>query len=175
MPLHRRAHRDLKDISIKGVELEPVLVGYLCQGYAVTGPLDLTGEASLRGGDPLRTAGGTGRLRVGRGRVVGAAALGLVRDVVAVARPGGARSRRASRARRSDPTARLRVHHRPPIASRTAVVATDDLRLSGRRAHRQQAGTYGLADGRIDAAVTLTQGRTQVKARVTGTAGESCG
>jgi hypothetical protein len=29
-------------------------------------------------------------------------------------------------------------------------------------------GTYALADGRVDATVTLTQGRTQVKARVAG-------
>src|SRR5262245_5771387 len=33
----------LKDISVKGVQLGPVLVDYLCQAYAVTGPLDLAG------------------------------------------------------------------------------------------------------------------------------------
>jgi uncharacterized protein YhdP len=52
------------------------------------------------------------------------------------------------------------------------VVATDDLVYQGDGLTGNVAGTYGLADGRIDAAVTLTQGRTQVKARVTG-AGDS--
>ena len=33
------------------------------------------------------------------------------------------------------------------------------------------AGSYGLADGRTDMAVTLTQGRNQIKARVTGAVG----
>ena len=36
----------LRDITVKGVQLEPVLVDYLCQRNAVTGPLDLTGEAT---------------------------------------------------------------------------------------------------------------------------------
>ena len=33
----------LADIKIAGVQLQPVLQNYLCQGFAVTGPLDLTG------------------------------------------------------------------------------------------------------------------------------------
>ena len=172
MPLASSARTvTLKDISIKGVELEPLLVGYLCQGYAVTGPLDLTGEASFAAGDPLRTAGGTGRLRIGRGRVVGAAALGLVRDVVAVA---GLVAPLAEGKPLTAPTRPLEFESITGTYRITnGVVATDDLVYQGDGLTGNIAGTYGLADGRIDAAVTVTQGRTQVKARVTGAAGES--
>jgi hypothetical protein len=53
------------------VQLEPVLVNYLCQRNAVTGPLDLTGEATLRLPEPLSTLNGSGRLQIGAGRVIG--------------------------------------------------------------------------------------------------------
>ena len=161
----------LKDISVKAMELGPVLVDYLCQAYAVTGPLELTGEAAFAAGEPLKTAGGTGRLRIGRGRVVGAAALGLVRDVVTVAgviaplvegRPIAAPIRPLDF---ESITATYRITN--------GVVATDDLLYQGEGLTGNLAGTYGLADGRVDMAVTLTQGRTQVKARVTGVAGEA--
>ena len=36
------------DHMIKAPLLAPVLVDYLCEGYAVSGPLDLTGEISGR-------------------------------------------------------------------------------------------------------------------------------
>jgi hypothetical protein len=161
----------LRDIALKGVELEPLLVGYLCQGYAVTGPLEFAGEAFFATRDPMRTAGGAGRLRVGKGRVVGAAALGLVRDVIAVA---GLISPLAEGKPRAAPTRPLDFESITATYRITnGVVATDDLVYQGEGLTGNVAGTYGLADGRIDAAVTLTQGRTQVKARVTGTAGEA--
>lgn len=161
----------LRDISVKGVELGPVLVDYLCQPYAITGRLELTGEAAFTAGEPLKTAAGTGQLRIGRGRVVGAAALGLLRDVVTVAgvvaplvegRPITAPTRPLDF---ESITATYRI--------RNGVVATDDLLYQGEGLTGNVAGTYGLADGRLEAAVTLTQGRTQVKARVTGVAGAS--
>jgi hypothetical protein len=160
----------LKEITLKGVELEPLLVGFLCQGYAVTGPLDLAGDVAFAAGDPLSTAGGAGRLRIGRGRVVGTAALGLVRDVIAAAgvvaplvegRPPAVPGRPLNF---ESITATYRITN--------GVVTTDDLVYQGDGLTGNVAGTYGLADGRIDATVTLTQGRTQVKARVTG-AGEA--
>ena len=46
----------LRDITVKGVQLEPVLVDYLCQRNAVTGPLDLTGQATLQPPQALRHA-----------------------------------------------------------------------------------------------------------------------
>ena len=60
----------LRDIQVKGVQLEPVLVDYLCQRNAVTGPLDLTGEMSLRLPEAMPTLAGSGRLSIGAGRVV---------------------------------------------------------------------------------------------------------
>ncbi len=159
----------LKEISLKGVELEPVLVRYLCQAYAVTGPLELTGDAFFAAGDPLRTASGAGRLRIGRGRVVGAAALGLVRDVVALA---GMVAPLAEGRPVSAPTRPLEFESiTATYRIRNGVVATDDFVYQGDGLTGNMTGTYGLADGRIDAAVTLTQGRTQLKARVTGAPG----
>src|SRR5262249_17816576 len=37
----------VSDLAIKGVPMEKVLVDYLCEGYAITGPLDLTGGATF--------------------------------------------------------------------------------------------------------------------------------
>ena len=58
----------LRDIQVKGVQLEPILVDYLCQRNAVTGPLDLTGDASLRLPEALPSLSGSGRLSIGAGR-----------------------------------------------------------------------------------------------------------
>ena len=167
MALASAAHSvTLKDISVKAVELGPLLVDYLCQGYAVTGPLELSGDAGFAATDPLRTLGGAGRLHIGRGRVVGAAALGLVRDVVTLAGVMAPLVEGKPLASPSRPldfesiTATYRVTN--------GVVATDDLVYQGVGLTGNVAGTYALADGRVDAAVTLTQGRTQIKARVTG-------
>jgi hypothetical protein len=162
----------LKEIAVKGMELQPLLVDYLCQPYAVTGPLDLTGDAAFAAGDPLKTLNGVGRLRIGRGRVVGPAALALVRDVVTVA--GVAAPLVEGRPVAPGPVSRPLDFQSITATYRATngVVATEDLLYQGEGLTGNVAGTYGLADGRIDAAVTLTQGRTQVKARVTG-AGQS--
>lgn len=160
----------LKNVALKGVELGPLLVDYLCQPYAVTGPLEHQGDVAFSASTPLTTAEGAGRLRIGRGKVVGAAALGLLRDVVTVAgvvaplvegRPLSAPMKPLDF---ESITATYRVSR--------GVVATDDLLYQGEGLTGNVAGTYALADGRVDATVTLTQGRTQVKARVTG-AGQS--
>ena len=75
----------LKEITIKELPLAPVLVDYLCEGYAVSGPLDLTGEISGRPGNLMSTMAGQGQLRIGAGKVVGPAALALFGGVVRVA------------------------------------------------------------------------------------------
>jgi len=51
------------------------------------------------------------------------------------------------------------------------VVTTKDLDYQGQGLSASAAGSYGLADGRTEMAVTLTQGRNQIKARVTGAVG----
>jgi hypothetical protein len=90
----------LTEISVKGVDLAPVLTEYLCQPYAVTGLADLSGGAILRLPDvrppeTMRGVDGSGRIVIGPGKVVGREVVNLVREVVglgsavsAVVRPG---------------------------------------------------------------------------------------
>jgi AsmA protein len=160
----------IKDVEVKGVEMGPVLVDYLCSGFAATGPLDLTGDFTLQAGEPMRTLNGAGRLRLGRGRVVGSEALGLLRDILAVAGAVGALVEPgklgAAPLRPLDfesVTASFRIVN--------GVVTTNDLDYQGQGLSASAAGSYGLADGRTEMAVTLTQGRNQIKTRVTGAVG----
>ncbi|MBI2158099.1 MAG: AsmA family protein, partial [Candidatus Rokubacteria bacterium] len=81
------ARVELKDLAIRALPVERVLVDFLCQGYAVAGPLDLTGALAFGAADPWNTLSGPGQLRIGPGRVVGAQALKLMDGVVRV---GGA-------------------------------------------------------------------------------------
>ncbi|HET7876255.1 MAG TPA: AsmA-like C-terminal region-containing protein, partial [Methylomirabilota bacterium] len=158
----------LKDINVKGMELGPVLVDYLCQGTAVTGPLDLTGELGMRAEDPWRTMSGSGRLRVGPGRVVGQDLLRAVTEVLAMVDVVSA----ATRGRIRQPASALdfdSITATYTIVS--GVLRTDDLLYQTKDLRIAAAGTYGLADGRVAMDVTLTQGKTQVRGRVSGGAG----
>ncbi len=159
----------LKDIKVKGVELGPILVDFLCQAYAVTGPMDLSGEASLRATDPWRTANGSGRLRIGPGKVMGKDVVNLVNEVVGLA---GAASALLSPERRGRLAAPLDFEAITATYTITnGVVKTDDLLYQGPDVRVAGAGTFTLADGRINMNVTLTQGPNEVKGLVTGTAG----
>lgn len=159
----------LSEISVKALPLAPLLVDYLCQGYAVTGPLDLTGELAARPGDFWRTLSGQGQLRIGAGRVVGPEALALLSGVVRV---GGA-------------LASLLEADLPPTLFASSLefdsitatyriadgrITTHDFLYSSQRLKVGAAGEYGLADGRMNLDLALTTGRSQVRARVTGTA-----
>ena len=62
--------------------IEKLLVDFLCQGYAVTGPLDLIGQTSARLSEMWTTLNGVGQLRLGPGKVVGPQALALLNNVV---------------------------------------------------------------------------------------------
>ena len=159
----------LTGIKIGGVQLQPVLQGFLCESFAVSGPLDLTGELSLRAGDPLRTMNGTGRLKIGAGRVVGEGALQLVRGVLEAGNVFDA----ALRGKLAAPG-----HTTLEFDSITGsyritagVLRTDDLLYQGKDLRVTAAGTYGLADGRTDMKVMATQGRNQLRAQVTGSGG----
>jgi uncharacterized protein involved in outer membrane biogenesis len=159
----------LREISLQALPLAPLLVDYLCQGYAVSGPLDLTGELSARPDDLLGTLNGQGTLKVGPGKVVGPAALALLGGV---ARAGGALSAVLSLDLPSSPaaspldfdsiTATYRI--------RQGRLTTRDLLYTGPGLTVAGAGEYGLADGRLDFDLTLKHGRGQIRARVTGTA-----
>src|SRR5262249_44965590 len=99
------------NIVAKDVELGPVLVDFWCQPYAVTGPMDWSGDARLQLSDPWRTVNGSGRIRVGRGKVMGREVVTLIREVLTLAGAGGGGGHRGA-AWPSTGAARLRVDHR---------------------------------------------------------------
>jgi hypothetical protein len=155
----------LRDLGLRGVQLEPVLGRYLCAGYAVSGPLDLTGEARMRIDDPLPTMTGAGRFQIGPGKVVGGEALAAISDVVRLADTTALPSE----------LARLVTARTPPsFESITAtyrivdgVARTDDLLYRSHGFTVSAAGSYGLADRRLEMNVTFTQGGNHVRALVT--------
>lgn len=159
----------LRDITVKGVQLEPVLVDYLCQRNAVTGPLDLTGEATLHPQQALPTLNGSGRLHIGAGRVIGPdlllalgqalALTGLVSGTADTVR-GGKRPVPGSALSFDSITASYTITN--------GVARTEDLVYEARDIKLTGAGTYGLVDGRTAMDVLVTQGGNRVKARVAG-------
>jgi AsmA protein len=161
----------LRDITVKGMQLEPVLVDYLCQRNAVTGPLDLTGEWSLHLPGMLPTMNGSGRLSVGPGRVVGpdlptALTRALALTDLAPLAPD------PSAGRRPGPGSPLRFDSITASYTITNGVArTDDLVYVARDIRVTGAGTYALSDGRTAMDVTVTQGSNRVKARLAGAEG----
>ncbi|MBI4247077.1 MAG: AsmA-like C-terminal region-containing protein, partial [Candidatus Rokubacteria bacterium] len=167
--LDRSPRVDLDDLTIKAVPLDKVLVDFLCQGYAVTGPLDLSGQAAARLDDFWRTLNGSGQLRIGPGQVVGAQALGLIGGVVRV---GGAVSALLSAdlpaSRFSSPLDFDSITASYQITK--GVVTTRDLRYVSRAMRVAAAGTYALVTGAMNLDVVVSHGRGEVKARVTGTA-----
>jgi uncharacterized protein involved in outer membrane biogenesis len=160
----------LRDIAVKGMQLEPVLVDYLCQRNAVTGPLDLTGHSSLHLPGLLATMSGSGRLSVGPGRVVGpdlptalSQALALTDLVSATLDPKTARPGPGSPLNFDSITASYTITD--------GVAHTDDLVYVARDIRVTGAGSYALVDGRTAMDVTVTQGPNRVKARLTGASG----
>jgi hypothetical protein len=159
---------ELADLAVKTLPLEKVLVDFLCQGYAVTGPLDLTGGLAFEAHDALGTLSGPGRLRIGRGRVVGSQALALIGSVVRV---GGAISALLSAdlpTRMFDSplefdsiTATYQLAH--------GVASTKDLLYTSRAMRVAIAGDYGLVTGRMNLDLVVSHGRGEIKAMVTGT------
>jgi AsmA protein len=160
----------VKEINVKGLELGPVLVDYLCDPFAVSGPLDLTGEASLRTADPWRTLNGAGHLRIGPGKVVGAELLGLINSVVGLADEVTAALRSGRPPRLRDPSVNFdSITGTYTITN--GVVRTEDLLYQAGRTQVAAAGTYGLADGRVAMDVTLTEGSNQIKGKISGAGG----
>jgi hypothetical protein len=159
----------LSDIKIAGVQLQPVLEDYLCHGFAVTGPLDLTGEMSMRSADVLRTMNGSGQFKVGAGKVIGEGALKIVRDVLAA----GNVFDMALRGKLAGPgkTALDFDSITGSYKIVNGVARTDDVVYRGKDLKVAVAGTYALADGRTDMKVIATQGSNQLRAQVTGSGG----
>ncbi len=159
----------IDDLAVKALPLESVLVDFLCQGYAVTGPLDLTGALAFAGARPLETLSGPGSLKIGAGKIVGKQALSLISGVVRV---GGTvssllqadlpASRFASPVEFDSITGTYRITD--------GVATTRDLLYTSRAMKVAVAGDYALASGAMNLDVTVNHGRGEVHAKVTGTA-----
>ncbi len=167
--LDRGVRVQLADLGIKTLPLEKVLVDYLCQGYAITGPLDLTGELTFDAHDMLNTLSGPGQLRVGRGKVVGSQALALFASLVRV---GGA----VSAILAADIPTRA-VDSPLEFDSITGtytltngVATTRDLLYTSRSMKVSIAGDYALPTGRMNLDMIVQHGRGELKAKVSGTA-----
>ena len=167
--VERGVHVQMKDLAIKALPLEKILVDFLCQGYAVAGPLDLTGTVSLSPHDIWNTLSGAGQLRIGPGKVVGARALELLGTVT---RLGSAVSSLLSAdvppSLFSSPLDFDSIAGSYQIAN--GVVSTRDLVYTSRLMKVGIAGQYALASGRMDLALALHHGRGEIQAKVTGTA-----
>ena len=157
----------LKDVDVRGVDLGQILTDFLCQPYAVAGPMDLTGEASMRVADPWRTVSGSGRLRIGPGKVTGRDVVRLVNEVISLADAGSAALGSERRIREGVPLEFASITGTYRIVG--CVVKTDDLLYQGPDLRVTARGTLTLADGRIDMAVIVTQGRNEVRGMVSGT------
>ncbi|HEY3066069.1 MAG TPA: AsmA family protein [Methylomirabilota bacterium] len=167
--LDRGLHVALNDLGIKSLPLEKVLVDYLCQGYAVSGPLELTGALTMRAADIWHTLSGPGQLRIGPGKIVGPQALALLGGVTKL---GGAVSSLAS----ADLPPSL---FESPVdfesitgtyQATNGVITTRDLLYTSRVMKVAVAGAYTLASGAMDLDMIVSYQRGAVKAKVTGTA-----
>jgi hypothetical protein len=158
-----------KDVGIRNLPLGPVLVDYLCEPYAVTGALDLSGELWARPPAVLQTLAGRGSFKIGPGRVVGPRALRLLErtlrtgGIVASALGAGlAPAHLAAPLEFESITATYAIQH--------GVVRTSDLRYMSRAFSLTAAGAYGLHDGSLNLELRMKAGRAEIAARVTGTA-----
>lgn len=156
---------ELADLVLKGLPLERLLVDFLCQGYAVAGPLDLTGTLILTAADPLRTLSGSGQLRIGAGKVVGPRALALFGGLVRV---GGAVSSVLSLDVPAAPLEFDSIAGSYQITN--GVVTTRDLVYTSRAMKARVSGDYAIPAGRVNADVILEHGRGLIQAKVTGSA-----
>ena len=163
------ARVQLADLGIKALPLERVLVDFLCQGYAITGPLDLTGSLGFTSSDVMGTLSGPGQLRAGPGKVVGAQALKLIAGVVRV---GGAVSSILSRDLPAS------VFESPlefdsitgTYTLTNGVAVTRDLLYTSRAMKVAIVGDYSLPTTRMNLDLVITHERGEVRAKVTGTA-----
>jgi uncharacterized protein involved in outer membrane biogenesis len=166
--LDQKIQVDLGELTVKGVAIEKVLVDFLCQGHAVTGPTDDTGSLGVRLDDLWHTLNGQGQLRIGPGRVVGSQALAALGNL---ARVGGAVA--AVLGSELPNLGSSPVEYDSITASYTitnGVVTTRDFVLSGRTLKITAAGTYVLASGVLNLDVGVATGRAELRGKVTGTA-----
>ena len=159
----------LDDVAVKALPLESVLVDFLCQGYAVTGPLDLAGALAFTTARPLETLSGPGSFKIGAGKIVGREALQLIGSVVRV---GGTISSLLNAdvppAMFSSPVEFDSITGTYRITD--GVATTRDLLYSSRAMKVSVAGDYALTSGAMNLDMTVNHGRGEVHAKVMGTA-----
>ena len=160
---------ELADLGAKALPIEKVLVDFLCQGYAVTGPLDLTGQASARTSQLWTSLNGAGQLRLGPGKVVGPQALALLNNVVRLA--GAVDSVLSGEVRASALASALDYDSITATYTITdGVVSTRNLTVTGRELITRAAGTYALATGAVNVDLSVKMSKRELQAHVTGTA-----
>jgi hypothetical protein len=162
-------HVQVRDLGIQKLPLEKVLVEFLCQGYAVSGPLDLKGALTFDGRDLWNTLGGSGQLRIGPGKVVGSQALALLGGITRI---GGAFSALLAAdlpsGLFSSPLDFESITGTYQIAK--GVVTTRDLLYTSRAMKVAVAGDYALGSGRVNMQIVMNHGRGEIQASVTGSA-----
>ena len=158
----------ISDLGIKAVPLEKVLVDYLCEGYAITGPLDLAGGVTFSAQDLWHTLSGPGTLKIGHGKVVGRQALALLSGIVRV---GGAVSALLSNDLPNlgdSPLEFESITGTYQIVN--GVITTRDLLYTSKPMKVAIAGSFGFATRNMDLDMTISHGRGDLKAKVTGNA-----
>ena len=168
--LEHGARVRLDDLAVKALPLESVLVDFLCQGYAVTGPLDLAGGLAFTTARPLDTLSGPGSFKIGAGKIVGRDALQLIGNVVRV---GGTISSLLNAdlppALFSSPVEFDSITGTYRITD--GIATTRDLLYTSRAMKVGVAGDYVLASGAMNLDMVVNHGRGEVRAKVTGTSG----
>jgi hypothetical protein len=167
--LDRGVHVQLGDLNIKGLPAEKVLVDFLCEGYAVAGPLDLTGALKANAGDLWNTLDGSGRLRLGPGQVVGPQALALIESLTRIAGAvSSVLSADVPRSLTSSPTDFESITGTYQIVG--GVVTTRDLLYTSRALKVGVVGDYGLGSGRMNMDLRVHHARGELRAHLGGTA-----
>jgi hypothetical protein len=156
-------------LTIRGVDLEAVLVDFLCSNYAVTGRLGLSGRLAIRPRRAPHPLSGSGRLEVVGGKVVGRRSMTLLS---AVLRVGGAVSALLSadvpRALLSSPLDFHSLAASYDVAD--GVLTVPELLYSAAAMKVSGAGNYDLTSRQLDLDVVVHHGRGLAHARVTGAA-----
>jgi hypothetical protein len=165
----RGVHVQLGDLSIKGLPAEKVLVDFLCEGYAVTGPLDLTGTLKANAGDLWNTLDGSGRLKLGPGKVVGPQALALIESLTRIAGVvSSVLSADVPRSVTASPTDFDSITGTYQIVA--GVLTTRDLLYTSREIKVGVVGDYGLGSGRMNMDLRVQHARGGLRAHLGGTA-----
>jgi len=162
-------HVQLGDLSIKGLPAEKVLVEFLCEGYAVTGPLDLTGGLKANAGDLWNTLDGSGRLKLGPGKVVGPQALALIESLTRITGAvSSVLSADVPRSLTASPTDFESITGTYQIVA--GVLTTRDLLYTSREIKVGVVGDYGLGSGRMNMDLRVHHARGELRAHLGGTA-----